>query len=77
MMEVRLILNDDMVKGMMEKPGCQRQPTSPKMPSQCSNGRFEEAAKGRVVLSSDSTGGDIHRLAMPSLNRAQKLASSS
>ena len=69
-MEVRLTLDDDLMKNMMEKAGATKATDLTKEAMTLLNWAINEAASGRVILSSDSTGGEIQRLAMPSLSKA-------
>lgn len=69
-MEVRLILDDDLVKEMMAKAGVTKATDLTKEAMTMLHWAIGQAAEGRVILSADASGGDVQRLAMPSLTKA-------
>ncbi len=73
-MEVRLTLDDELMKEMMEKSGTTKATDLTKEAMTLMSWAIGEAAAGRVILSADSKGGDIHRLAMPALTNVSSRA---
>ena len=69
-MEVRLTLDDDVIKKMMEKTGVSKATDLTKDAMTMLHWAIEEAASGRVVLSTDSDGQNVQRLVMPTLSKA-------
>jgi hypothetical protein len=69
-MEVRLTLDDKLVRDMMEKAGVSKATDLTKDALTMLHWAINEVAAGRVVLSTDAKGGDAQRLAMPTLTRA-------
>ena len=69
-MEVRLTLDDDVIKKMMDKTGVSKATDLTKDAMTMLHWAIEEAASGRVVLSTDSDGQNVQRLVMPTLSKA-------
>lgn len=69
-MELRLILDDDLLKDMMDKTGAAKATDLTKDALTMMHWAIDEVASGRVILSTDREGGDVQRLAMPTLNNA-------
>jgi len=69
-MEVRLTLDDDLMNKMMKKTGTSKATDLTKEAMTLLDWAINEAAAGRVILSTDSDGSDVQRLAMPSLSKA-------
>jgi hypothetical protein len=73
-MEVRLTLDDELMRSMMEKAGVSKATDLTKEAMSLLYWAIGEAAAGRVILSADEKGSDIQRLATPALARASLLA---
>ena len=73
-MEVRLTLDDDVVKELLEKSGSSKATDLTKEAMSIFQWAIGEAAKGRVVLSADDKLGDLQRLVTPALSRAARKA---
>ena len=69
-MEVRLTLDDDLIKEMMAKTGVSKATDLTKEAMTMLHWAIDEAANGRLVLSTDAKGTDVKRLAMSSLSKA-------
>ncbi len=69
-MEVRLTLDDDLIREMMTKTGASKATDLTKDALTMLHWAINEAANGRVILSTDRQGGDVQRLAMQTLNNA-------
>jgi hypothetical protein len=73
MAEVRLQIPDETVTGLQEKLSINTKPTDIARDAlTLYNWAVDERAKGRVLLTADAAGGNITRLAMPSLESVQK-----
>lgn len=72
-MEVRLTLDDDIMRSMMKKSGVTKATELTKEAMTLLNWAISEAAQGRVILSTNSKGSEVQRLAMPSLTKAAEL----
>ncbi|MBA3774553.1 MAG: hypothetical protein H0X13_19305 [Ramlibacter sp.] len=72
-MELRLTLDDDLVKEMMAKTGSSKATELTKEALTMMHWAIDEVAAGRVILSTDHKGGSVQRLAMPALNKAASL----
>lgn len=71
MPDVRLQIPDEVVKSIQEKTKSDVKATDiAKEAITLYNWAIEERAKGRVVLSSNTDGGEMTRLAMPSIEKA-------
>lgn len=75
-MELRLTLDDDLLKEMMAKSGATKATDLTKEALTMMHWAIGEAAAGRVILSTDADGGSVQRLAMPVLNKAAALTKS-
>lgn len=75
-MEVRLTLDDDLMRSMMAKSGVTKATDLTKEAMTLLNWAIGEAAKGRVILSTEADGSAVQRLAMPSLEKAQSRSGS-
>ena len=73
-MEVRLTLDDDLIRNMMEKTGVSKATDLTKDAMTMLHWAIGEAALGRDILSSDRSGEQIYRLAMPTLSKAKARA---
>jgi len=67
-MEVRFNIDDSYIKSLQESLGGAKSPEVTKSALTLLNWAVSEVSKGRVILSADSKGEDIHRLAMPALD---------
>jgi len=74
-MELRLTLDDDLLKEMMAKTGTAKATDLTKEALTMLHWAIDEAAAGRVILSTDSKGGAVQRLAMPTLKKAAVMGS--
>ncbi len=72
-MELRLTLDDDLVKEMMAKTGSSKATDLTKEALTMMHWAIDEVAAGRVILSTDPKGGSVQRLAMPALNKAASM----
>lgn len=73
-MEVRLTLDDDLIKEMLRKTGASKATDLTKEALTMFYWAIGEAAQGRQILSTDPQGGSQQRLAMPTLNMATALS---
>ncbi|MEN9492864.1 MAG: hypothetical protein RJA63_3313 [Pseudomonadota bacterium] len=69
-MEVRLTLDDDLIKEMMAKTGVSKATDLTKEAMTMLHWAIDEAASGRLVLSTDAQGSEVRQLAMPTLRQA-------
>jgi hypothetical protein len=69
-MEVRLTLDDDLIKEMMAKTGVSKATDLTKEAMTMLHWAIDEAASGRLVLSTDAEGSEVRQLAMPTLRQA-------
>lgn len=75
MPDVRLQIPDEVVKSIQDKTGSSVKATDIARDAiTLYNWAVEERAKGRVVLSSNTEGEEMTRLAMPSIEKAAKTA---
>ena len=73
MAEIRLQIPDDVIAGFQEKLTQHTKPTDIARDAlTLYNWAVEEAAKGRVLLTSNEEGTDFTKLAMPSLQSISK-----
>jgi len=70
-MELRINLDDEFVKSLQDRLNA-KTPELAKSALTLLNWAVSEASKGRVILSSDDKGENIHRLAMPALDAVKK-----
>ncbi|MES2040081.1 MAG: hypothetical protein V4495_19875 [Pseudomonadota bacterium] len=71
-MEVRLNIDDTFLKNIQEKVGGSVKGTDITRDAlTIFNWAVEEVAAGRVVLSTNASGEDVHRLVMPSLTQVE------
>jgi hypothetical protein len=73
-MEVRLTLDDDLIREMMAKTGVSKATDLTKEAMTMLHWAIDEAAAGRSVLSTDAQGNDVKRLAMSTLSKASAKA---
>ena len=73
-MEVRVNVDDDFLRGIQEKLGGAKISEVIKAALTLLNWALSEVSNGRVILSSDEKGDQVHRLAMPDLDKAKALA---
>jgi len=66
-MEVRFNVDDNFLKSLQDKLGA-KGPELTKSALTLLNWAVNEASKGRVILSTDEKGDNVHRLAMPVLD---------
>jgi hypothetical protein len=69
-MELRVNVDDDFVKKLQENLKA-KTPDIAKSALTLLNWAVEEVSKGRVILSTDEKGEQVHRLAMPALDAAK------
>ncbi len=72
---LRLTLDDDLLKEMMAKTGASKATDLTKDALTMLHWAIEEAAAGRMILSTDAKGGSVQRLAMPTLTKAAVMRS--
>lgn len=71
-MEVRLSIDETFLKQLQEKIGDRARETDlVREAFTLLNWAVDEAAAGRVILSTNETGGEVHRLVMPSLTHVE------
>lgn len=74
-MEVRFNLDDAFFKTLQEKVGSSTKATDlTREALTMFNWAIQEAAAGRVILSTSATGEDVHRLVMPTLTQVESTA---
>jgi hypothetical protein len=74
-MEIRVSVDDKSAEQLQEKLGTTKATDIAKSALTLLNWAVNEVANGRVILSSDSDGENLHRLVMPELEVARLLAS--
>lgn len=70
-MELRVNIDDSFVQNLQDSLKA-KTPEVAKSALTLLNWAVEEVKKGRVILSTDENGGDVHKLAMPTLDVARK-----
>ena len=70
--EVRFTIDEEYIKNLQKKLKGAKPTDIAREALTILNWAVDEAAKGRVILSTSRDGGDIHRLAMPALSRVAK-----
>jgi hypothetical protein len=70
--EIRFIVDDSFLKSLQEKLGMQNSTEVVKSALTLLNWAVDEVSKGRVILSSNEVGGDVHRLFMPALEAVKR-----
>lgn len=71
-MEVRVDIDDNFVKSLQDSLKLKTSEIA-KSAWTILNWAVDEASKGRVILSSDEKGENVHRLAMPALDAVQRI----
>lgn len=69
-MEVRFTVDEDFIKNLQKSTGEKRVADVTKDALTLLDWAVNEVQNGRVILSSDESGSNVHRLAMPALAKA-------
>jgi hypothetical protein len=70
-MELRMQIDDQFMNALMDKMNIRRPPEAVREALTLLNWAVEELRRNRVILSSDSDGKEVARLAMPALDRIE------
>lgn len=74
-MEVRFNIDDAFLKTLQDQVGSPAKATDLSREALTMfNWAIQEASAGRVILSTSATGGDVHRLIMPTLTQVENKA---
>jgi hypothetical protein len=72
-MEIRVEVDDEFAKNLQDKLGTKKATDIARAALTLLNWAVDEVSQGRVILSRDRDGNDLHRLAMPILDTVKTL----